>query len=57
MSDPFFAEDDEFGLIGACIAGGSDICFDAFAEVPTAAIQNEQLAFTYETRKSLITQN
>jgi replicative DNA helicase len=57
MSDPFFAEDDEFGLIGACIAGGSDICFDAFAEVPTAAIQNEQLALTYETIKSLITQN
>jgi replicative DNA helicase len=57
MSDPFFAEDDEFGLIGACITGGSDICFDAFAEVPTAAIQNEQLALTYETIKSLITQN
>jgi replicative DNA helicase len=57
MSDPFFAEDDEFGLIGACIAGGSDICFDAFAEIPTAAIQNEELALTYETIKSLIAQN
>lgn len=57
MSDPFYSEEDEFGLIGSCISGGSDVCFEAFAEIPAEAIQNDQLANTFEVLKSLTAQN
>jgi replicative DNA helicase len=54
MSNPFYSEEDEFGLIGACISGGLDVCFDAFAQVPSEAIQNDQLRSTYESLKGLV---
>ena len=57
MNDPFYASDDEFGLIGACIAGGSDVCFDVFAQIPTSAIQNDKLRGIYETIKGLTARN
>ena len=57
MNDVFSAEDDEFGLIGSCISGGNDVCFDAFAEVPTEAIQHFQLQKTYELIKGLVSQS
>ena len=57
MSDPFYSEEDEFGLIGSCISGGSDVCFEAFADVPSEAIQNDQLNATYEVLKSIVHQS
>jgi replicative DNA helicase len=57
MSDPFYSEEDEFGLIGSCISGGSDVCFEAFADVPSEAIQNDQLSATYEVLKSIVHQS
>ena len=57
MSDPFYSEEDEFGLIGSCISGGSDVCFEAFADVPSEAIQNDQLSATFEVLKSIIHQS
>lgn len=57
MSDVFYSEEDEFGLIGSCISGGTDVCFDAFAEVPTHALQNDQLQDTFELLKGLVAQS
>jgi replicative DNA helicase len=57
MSDTFYAEEDEFALIGSCINGGNDVCFDAFAEVPTEAIQHFQLQPTYELIKGIVSQS
>ncbi len=57
MSDPFYSEEDEFGLIGSCISGGSDVCFEAFADVPSEAIQNDQLNATFEVLKSIVNQS
>ena len=57
MSDTFYAEEDEFALLGSCINGGNDICFDAFAEVPTEAIQHFQLQPTYELIKGIVSQS
>ncbi len=54
MNDPFYAEDDEFGLIGSCITGGSDVCHEVFAQIPTAAIQHDKLRSIYEVIKGLV---
>jgi replicative DNA helicase len=56
-NDVYFAEDDEFGLIGACLTGSLDTCADAFAEVKTEWIQTDTLRDTYETIRSLAQQN
>jgi len=52
MNDPYFAQDDEFGLIGACLTGSIDTCSDAFAEVKSEWIETDSLRDTYETIKS-----
>jgi replicative DNA helicase len=54
MSDPFFAENDEFGLIGACLSGGSDVCHEVFAKIPTESFQNDNLRQIYEVAKGLV---
>lgn len=54
MNDPYFAEDDEFGLIGACLSGGSDVCHEVFSKIPTAAIQDDKLRSLYEIAKGLV---
>ena len=54
MSDPFFAEDDEFGLIGACLNGGSDVCHEVFARIPSEAFQHDRLRNIYEVTKGLV---
>lgn len=57
MNDPYFAQDDEFGLIGACLTGSIDTCSDAFAEVKSEWIETDSLRDTYETIKSLVQAN
>ena len=57
MSNPYFAQDDEFGLIGACLTGSIDTCSDAFAEVKSEWIETDSLRDTYETIKSLVQAN
>ena len=54
MNDPYFAEDDEYGLIGACLTGGTDVCFEVFAKIPSGAIQNHKLSQIYEVMKGLV---
>jgi replicative DNA helicase len=54
MSDPFYAEDDEYGLIGACLSGGPDVCYEVFARIPPDAIQQDKLRQVYEITKALI---
>lgn len=54
MSDPFFAEEDEFGLIGACLSGGPDVCHEVFAKIPSEAFQNDRLRSVYEVAKGLV---
>jgi replicative DNA helicase len=54
MSDPYFAEDDEFGLLGACLSGGSDVCYEVFSRITTEAIQNDSLRQIYEVTKGLV---
>lgn len=54
MSDPYHAEADEFGLIGACLSGGSDVCHEVFAKIPTTAIQHDKLRSLYEITKGLV---
>jgi replicative DNA helicase len=54
MSDPYFAQDDEFGLIGACLSGGSDVCHEVFAKIPTDAFQDSDLYNVFEIAKGLV---
>ena len=54
MNDPYFAQDDEYGLIGACLTGGTDVCHEVFAKIPTAAIQDDKLRSLYEIAKGLV---
>jgi replicative DNA helicase len=54
MSDPFYAEEDEYGLIGACLTGGPDVCYEVFARIPPDAIQQDKLRQVYEITKALI---
>jgi replicative DNA helicase len=54
MNDPYFAQDDEYGLIGACLSGGSDVCHEVFAKIPTHAIQHDKLRLIYEITKGLV---
>jgi replicative DNA helicase len=54
MNDPYFAQDDEYGLIGACLSGGSDVCHEVFAKIPTTAIQDDKLRSLYEIAKGLV---
>jgi replicative DNA helicase len=54
MSDPYFAQDDEFGLIGACLSGGSDVCHEVFANIPTDAFQDSDLYHVFEIIKGLV---
>jgi replicative DNA helicase len=54
MNDPYHAQDDEFGLIGACLSGGSDVCHEVFAKIPTEAFQNDKLRSLYEIAKGLV---
>jgi replicative DNA helicase len=57
VNDPYFAQDDEFGLIGACLTGSIDTCSDAFAEVKSEWIETDSLRDTYETIRSLVQAN
>ena len=54
MSDPFWAQDDEFGLIGACLSGGSDVCHEVFSKIPSEAFQHDRLRMVYEVTKGLV---
>jgi replicative DNA helicase len=54
MSDPYFAEDDEFGLLGACLSGGSDVCHEVFAKIPSDALQDSDLYNVFEIAKGLV---
>jgi replicative DNA helicase len=54
MSDAYFSESDEYGLIGACLTGGSDVCFEVFAKIPSEAFQNDRLRNIYEITKGLV---
>lgn len=54
MNDPYHAQDDEYGLIGACLTGGTDVCHEVFAKIPTAAIQDDKLRSLYEIAKGLV---
>ena len=54
MSDPYYAQDDEYGLIGACLSGGSDVCHEVFAKIPTHAIETDSLRHLYEITKGLV---
>ena len=54
MSDPYFAQNDEYGLIGSCLTGGPDVCYEVFARIPPDAIQHDKLRLVYEITKGLI---
>ena len=55
--DPFFAESDEYGLLGCCMAGGHDVCHEAFAAVPSHALQVDALRDIYDLLKGLVAAN
>ena len=54
MNDPFYAEDDEFSLVGACLSGGSDVCHEVFAKIPTEAFQHDKLRQVYDLTKGMV---
>lgn len=54
MSDPYFAQNDEYGLIGSCLTGGPDVCYEVFSRIPPDAIQHDKLRLVYEITKGLI---
>lgn len=55
--DAFSSEEDEYGIIGACLIGSIDTSFDAISEVKPEWITNDKLRETFLCIKSLVQSN
>lgn len=56
MTDPFYPENDELGLIGACLTGTIDTCSDAVSDVRSQWLQQDDLRLTFDVLKALVQQ-
>jgi replicative DNA helicase len=57
MSDPYFPNDDELGMIGACLTGTIDTCSDALADVRSEWINQDDLRLTFDVIRTMVQAN
>ena len=56
-NDVYYSEEDEYGLIGACLSGCIDTCSDALSDVRSEWIQKDELRLTFDVIKLMVQQN
>ena len=54
MSDPFYPQDDELGLIGACLSGNIDTCSDAVSDVRSDWVKQDDIRLTLDVIRSMV---
>ena len=57
MSDPFFPQEDELGMIGACLTGTIDTCSDALADIRSEWINQDDLRLTFDVIRTMVQSN
>ena len=53
-NDPFHANDDEYGMIGACLNGTIDTSSDAVSEIRSEWIQRDELRLTFDVIRGMV---
>ena len=56
-NDAFYSQDDEFGLIGACLTGDVDTCSDALADIRSEWITQDNLRLTFDVLRGMVQEN
>ena len=57
MSDPYFPNEDEMGMIGACLTGTIDTCSDALADIRSEWINQDDLRLTFDVIRTMVQAN
>ena len=57
MSDPYFPNQDEMGMIGACLTGTIDTCSDALADIRSEWINQDDLRLTFDVIRTMVQAN
>lgn len=53
-NDAFYSQEDELGLIGACLTGDIDTCSDALADVRSEWITQDNLRLTFDVLRGMV---
>ena len=56
-NDVFYPQEDELGMIGACLTGSIDTCSDALADVRSDWILNDSLRLTFDVIRGIVQEN
>ena len=57
MNEVFYPEQDELGMIGACLTGSIDTCSDALADIRSEWITQDNLRLTFDAIRGLVQEN
>ena len=56
-NDVYYPNDDELGMIGACLTGNIDTCSDALAEIRSEWISQDNLRLTFDVIRTMVQAN
>jgi replicative DNA helicase len=56
-NDIFYPQEDELGMIGACLTGSIDTCSDALADIRSDWILNDSLRLTFDVIRGMVQEN
>lgn len=56
-NDAFYSQEDELGLIGACLTGDVDTCSDALADIRSEWITQDNLRLTFDVLRGMVQEN
>lgn len=56
-NDAFYSQEDELGLIGACLTGDIDTCSDALADIRSEWITQDNLRLTFDVLRGMVQEN
>ena len=56
-NDVYYPNDDELGMIGACLTGTIDTCSDALAEIRSEWISQDNLRMTFDVIRTMVQAN
>ena len=56
-NDVYYPNDDELGMIGACLTGNIDTCSDALAEIRSEWISQDNLRMTFDVIRTMVQAN
>ena len=57
MNEVYYPEQDELGMIGACLTGSIDTCSDALADIRSEWIQRDDLRLTFDAIRGMVQEN